>query len=112
MVHRLRCGFRHSESCTIDLGLAFDTVDHGVLLDVLRKKFGIQDDSAPYWIDQGIISSILGHGVLLDVFRKKFGIQDDSALYWIDQGIISSILGLPSHQQIYLWIFLSHRGVW
>ena len=34
----------------LDLGTAFDTVDHGILLEILQKKFGIRGTSLR-WFD-------------------------------------------------------------
>ena len=34
----------------IDLSAAFDTVDHAILLDVLRIKFGITDQALSWFL--------------------------------------------------------------
>ena len=40
----------------LDMSAAFDTIDHGIMLDVLRRRFGIQDAAldwfASYFVDR------------------------------------------------------------
>jgi len=51
----------------LDLSAAFDTVDHSILMDVLRRRFGI-DGSALSWVTKFPSNRILG-GIRLTLAR-------------------------------------------
>ena len=42
-------GTTSNSSVILDLSMAFDTVDHNVLLDILKKKFGITNNTKQWY---------------------------------------------------------------
>ena len=64
----------------IDLSAAFDTVDHGILLDVLNKKFGVHN-TALQWFDNYLSSrscKVSLHGVHSKEHQLPFSVPQGS----------------------------------
>ena len=66
----------------LDMSAAFDTVDHSIMLDVLRRRFGIQD-AALSWLSDFLTDrsqAIRSSASQSDDVALRFGVPQGSVI--------------------------------